>query len=596
MVDSLRQNRAHPTVLAAVKLMHCTACQESARMLSRPVSSGKVMEPGAVLQMDHFYWKHPMKEVHISGTLLVDASSRAAVVRIWRTAPRQELLGNVSASEARRMLQESWFKFYGRPETVMTDPEGCFRERLFREWLASKNVKWDPQPAEAAWRIGVLDKVLDLLKNAATRAARRAPEDTSCEALFDDCTGAHNELHRRRGYSPFQLLLGRSPPGLPLDGDKQLGEVSASLTSDDRHRLHIQREFYGAYLDEEMSLQQKRREMHKSRSFRVWSSGEWCWFWRSRAHLHRRTKASRQFKEGAFLGPAQVLLQERERKGDDLKYKAVVWVVNGDQLVRCSSTHLRLVSTAEQTLCSLRDGEARTCQQVVQELPKRNFVDLVGQPSPVEEDFEEPMNVASSDDELHEDFLSGEEFASAPDDPEVPKDPQMTDQTRSASSRAETPAAMSTEPAEAPSIPKVEQSPSTARPSVIQPSTVSQSSTSQPSTIPPIASPSHMNLPPERMSQSRAMKRPLEQIPQPESKRMSLGEDPSVEHGILDAEDLRWLPKQRSREVRYPQTCWNPDAQKREGQCLLRVHRMKWLRLPLPCHIMKQSRLPKHLR
>ena len=138
MVDSLRQNRAHPTVLAAAKLMHCTACQESARMLSRPVTSGKVMEPGAVLQMDNFYWKHPLKEVHVKGTLLVDASSRAAVIRIWRTAPRQELLGNVSASEARQMLQESWFKFYGRPETVMTDPEGCFRERLFREWLARK--------------------------------------------------------------------------------------------------------------------------------------------------------------------------------------------------------------------------------------------------------------------------------------------------------------------------------------------------------------------------------------------------------------------------------------------------------------------------
>ena len=100
----------------------------------------------------------------------------------------------------------------------------------------------------------------------------------------------------------FQLLIGRSPPGLPLDGDKQLGEVSASLTSDGRHRLHIQRECYRAYLDEEMSLQQKRREMHKSRPFRVWSSGEWCWFWRSRAHLHRRTKASRQFKRGCVLG------------------------------------------------------------------------------------------------------------------------------------------------------------------------------------------------------------------------------------------------------------------------------------------------------
>ena len=102
MVDSLRQNRAHPTVLAAAELMHCTACQEGARMLSRLVTSGKVMEPGAVLQMDNFYWKHPLKEVHVKGTLLVDASSRAAVIRIWRTAHRQELLGNVSASEARR--------------------------------------------------------------------------------------------------------------------------------------------------------------------------------------------------------------------------------------------------------------------------------------------------------------------------------------------------------------------------------------------------------------------------------------------------------------------------------------------------------------
>ena len=166
-----------------------------------------------------------------------------------------------------------------------------------------------------------------------------------------------------------------------------------TITSDGRYRLHIQRESCRAYLDEEISIQQRRREMHKSRPFRIWSSGEWCWFWRSRAHLHRRTKATRQFKEGAFLGPARVLLQERERKSDNIKYKAVVWIVDGDQLVLCSSAHLRPVSTAEQTLCSLRDGEARTFQQVVRELPKRNFVDLVGQPSPVEEDFEEPMDV-----------------------------------------------------------------------------------------------------------------------------------------------------------------------------------------------------------
>ena len=178
------------------------------------------------------------------------------------------------------------------------------------------------------------------------------------------------------------------------------------------------------------------------------------------------------------------------------------------------------------------------------------------------------MNVASGDDKLHEDFLSGEEFASAPDDSEVPKDPQMTYQTRSASSNAKTPAAMSPEPTEAPFIPKVEQSSSTARPSVTQSPTLPQSSTSQPSTIPPTASPSHMELSPEPMSQTRAMKRPLEQTPQPESTRMSLGEGSSVEHGILAAEELRWLPKQRSREVRYPRTCWNPDGTEKRGPVL----------------------------
>ena len=115
-----------------------------------------------------------------------------------------------------------------------------------------------------------------------------------------------------------------------------------------------------------------------------------------------------------------------------------MWILDGDQLVRCSSAHLRLVSTAEQTLCSLIDGEARTFQQVVRELPKRNFVDLVGQPSPVEEDFEEPMDVASSDEELPEDiWFSDEEMTSAPkitstdtDESEVAKDPQVTCQTR----------------------------------------------------------------------------------------------------------------------------------------------------------------------
>ena len=58
----------------------------------------------------------------------------------------------------------------------------------------------DPQSGEAAWRIGVLDRVLHVIISSATQAARLAPHDTSSENNFDSCAGAHNELHLRRGY------------------------------------------------------------------------------------------------------------------------------------------------------------------------------------------------------------------------------------------------------------------------------------------------------------------------------------------------------------------------------------------------------------
>ena len=212
---------------------------------------------------------------------------------------------------------------------------------------------------------------------------------------------------------------------------------------------------------------------------------------------------------------------------------------------------------------------------MVRELPKRNFVDLVGRPSPIEEDFEEPMDVTFCDEELPEDFwFSDEEMASAPeiaptetDDSEARKDPQVTGQTKLASTSAETPVAETTEPAAVPPTTKVDQCPFTARPSTArpfapQPSTVQQSSTSQTTTILPTDSPSRTDVPVEPMSQ--AMKRPLEQTLLPESKRMRLGE----EHGILAVEELRWLPRQRRRGVRCPLKCWNPVTAEGRGQVL----------------------------
>ena len=175
VVNSFRQPKVYPTILAAAKLMKCGACQASARFSLRPVVSGRLAEPGAVPQEDKVCWKHPAREIHRKGTLSVDIASRVTVVRIWKTSLRAESLENVSSVEAKTKVQECWFKCYGRPMVVMADPE-CY--------------------------------------------------DTSCEDVFHRCTEAHNELSH-----PCNCCWETTTW---IATEEELGEISTSLTSDGR--------------------------------------------------------------------------------------------------------------------------------------------------------------------------------------------------------------------------------------------------------------------------------------------------------------------------------------------------------------------------
>ena len=54
MVDSLRQRKVQPSILAAAKRMKRDTCQARARLSLRPVVSGTHAEPGAVLKWTIF--------------------------------------------------------------------------------------------------------------------------------------------------------------------------------------------------------------------------------------------------------------------------------------------------------------------------------------------------------------------------------------------------------------------------------------------------------------------------------------------------------------------------------------------------------------
>ena len=84
-------------------------------------------------------------------------------------------------------------------------------------------------------------------------------------------------------------------------------------------------------------------------------------------------------------------MQERDVTAEGSKLRGVVWIADGASMVRVSPSHLRTLSEAEKTLCTLRDTEALDFQDLVQRLPNSTYLDLVDQPGPDAEEFESPL-------------------------------------------------------------------------------------------------------------------------------------------------------------------------------------------------------------
>ena len=82
--------------------------------------------------------------------------------------------------------------------------------------------------------MGIVEKCADIVKASATKSAQALPSDTDAEDVLKNCAYAHNELSRTRGYSPWQMLLGRSPPGLGMPSDMMKGPVAIQEAQDSR--------------------------------------------------------------------------------------------------------------------------------------------------------------------------------------------------------------------------------------------------------------------------------------------------------------------------------------------------------------------------
>ena len=113
--------------------------------------------------------------------------------------------------------------------------------------------------------MGIVEKCVDILKQAATRAAQVLPADAEVEELWRSCACAHNELAQTRGYSPWQMLLGRSPPGLGLPGEARRGPAAAPEPP--QSRIAIREACFREYITSELKVQEQRAARHQDRKY-----------------------------------------------------------------------------------------------------------------------------------------------------------------------------------------------------------------------------------------------------------------------------------------------------------------------------------------
>ena len=182
--------------------------------------------------------------------------------------------------------------------------------------------------------------------------------------------------------------MGKTPTDKTVCEDPDLAQCSVEVVDEAaKQRLRVKEESYKAYIEEELSLRKRRKEIHQARPWRHWAAGEWCWLWRSGKHKGSRMKG------GVFLGPARVLIQERETTAEGVRMKGVVWITEGTSLLLFDVlySHLRSFSESEKRLCSIADTEAISFQDLVRRLPHSTFLDLTTQTDAPDDAWEEEI-------------------------------------------------------------------------------------------------------------------------------------------------------------------------------------------------------------
>ena len=189
-----------------------------------------------------------------------------------------------------------WVSIFGVPSKVLSDNGGEFANHEFTDMCQNLSINFQTTAAEAPWSNGLCEKHNGIVGEVMSKII----EDTNCSPEIALCWTimAKNSLSNVYGFSPYQLVFGKTPK-LPNVFDNQLpaleGVSASQLIADHLNALHKARQEFIKLESSEKIRRALRSKTRKHNDIR-YLSGDEVFFKRD--------------NEKKWQGPARVIGQD----------------------------------------------------------------------------------------------------------------------------------------------------------------------------------------------------------------------------------------------------------------------------------------------
>ena len=208
----LRQGGAHESAIQACKHLYCSVCERRKQpKLQRPAALHPPRSFNDIVGVDCFQTRH-----WESGK-----TQTCLNIVCWATGLQQVCpVPGESPPALRAAYRSNWVLPFGRPGVIVCDQHGSFKG-LFSQRGRLDGSRIYRISTEAPWQNGRTEKKGGDWKMAfeATLSEMNPGDEEEYRECIIQTTLAMNEMSRRKGYSPNQLVFGKNPilPGNILE-------------------------------------------------------------------------------------------------------------------------------------------------------------------------------------------------------------------------------------------------------------------------------------------------------------------------------------------------------------------------------------------